>query len=391
MGAGRGSARGEAKGCWAHPLFGAACRRPRVPHASQPQPCNAMCYVAPPPQQQRQDGEPVAEQKRAPVRDAASWLSEAARLDMSGAPSNDLLSALDAALAIDPLHASAHYNRGVTLAQLGAALEEQMACYNSALAVDPLHVTAHVNRGAVLELLGAAQEEELACYDSALAIDPLLALAHYNRGVKLKQIGAAPEERLACYDSALAIDPLYLAAHVNRGAALEHLKAAPEEQIACYESALAVNPLHAVAHHNRGVALQRIGAAHEEELACYNAALAIDPSYAKENRALAMAKLAVLQSLCDWPVWAGMTRTGKARRPMAHSAHLQGSDHPPCPRQVTHSPRPAVQKRMPEALESIRVQVASDEAPSVRPFQALRSALHSSPAPLHFGSCASAP
>ena len=47
------------------------------------------------------------EQKGTRLRDAASWLSEASRLHMSGAAPEEVLSALVAALAIDPLHAKA--------------------------------------------------------------------------------------------------------------------------------------------------------------------------------------------------------------------------------------------------------------------------------------------
>ena len=49
---------------------------------------------------------PRREQKRTRrLRDAASWLSEASRLHMSsGAAPEDVLHALEAALAVDPLH-----------------------------------------------------------------------------------------------------------------------------------------------------------------------------------------------------------------------------------------------------------------------------------------------
>ena len=72
-----------------------------------------------------------------------------------------------------------------------------VACYNAALAIDPLHATAHVNRGAALRQLGSPLAEERACYDSALAIDPLYAGAHCNRGGILHHLGAAQEEALA--------------------------------------------------------------------------------------------------------------------------------------------------------------------------------------------------
>ena len=170
-----------------------------------------------------------------------------------------MLACLDAALAVDPLHATAHVNRGRALRQLGAPPEEQLACHDAMLAIVPLHATA---------------PEERACYDSALAIDPLLAPAHYKRAVALRHLGAAQEEVLACLDATLAIDPLHAAAHANRGATLG---AAPAEVIACYESALAIDPQHATAHASRGAKLQEI-ARWSEASAAVEAAIAADPT-----------------------------------------------------------------------------------------------------------------
>ena len=72
---------------------------------------------------------------RPPLRDAASWLSEAAGLDRSGAVPQDVLVCVDAALAVDPRLAVAHYNRGTMLDKLGAPPEEELACYDAALEI----------------------------------------------------------------------------------------------------------------------------------------------------------------------------------------------------------------------------------------------------------------
>ena len=76
--------------------------------------------------------------KRRPVdksAEAAAWLSEAYRLRMSGAPRQEVLARLESALDIDPLHANAHYNRGVTLSKVAAPLEEVLACFAAAIAI----------------------------------------------------------------------------------------------------------------------------------------------------------------------------------------------------------------------------------------------------------------
>ena len=45
------------------------------------------------------------------------------------------------------------------LGQLGAAPEEQLACFEAALAIDPLDANAHYNQGEILGQLGAAPQD----------------------------------------------------------------------------------------------------------------------------------------------------------------------------------------------------------------------------------------
>ena len=135
---------------------------------------------------------PRAQKRTRPLRDAAAWLSEATRLHVAGAPMQEVLTCLEAALTIDPLDADAHYDRGAILRRLGASPpEDALACYDATLAINPLDVTAHVNRGVTLTDIGAAPEDALACHDAALAVYPQHASAHFHRGVVLDQLGEA--------------------------------------------------------------------------------------------------------------------------------------------------------------------------------------------------------
>ena len=56
------------------------------------------------------------------------------------------------------------------MGQIGAAPEGRLACYNRALAIDPLYAVAHVNRGAKLEQM-ARWSEASAAIEAAIAAD----------------------------------------------------------------------------------------------------------------------------------------------------------------------------------------------------------------------------
>jgi tetratricopeptide (TPR) repeat protein len=94
----------------------------------------------------------------------------------------DALAAYDAALAINPQYATAHYNRGLVLHDLGRQ-EEALVAFDAALVIDPQYANAHCNRGRVLRALGQ-RTNAINAYLAALAINENLLEAK----VQLQQI-----------------------------------------------------------------------------------------------------------------------------------------------------------------------------------------------------------
>jgi tetratricopeptide (TPR) repeat protein len=192
---------------------------------------------------------------------------------------------LGRAVAVNPLDASAHCDRGVAfkgLKQWQAAL----ACYDRAIALRADYAEAHSNRGNVLRDLQQF-EAALASYDRAIALRADYAEAHYNRGVVLHDLHRLPPA-LASYDRAIAVKPDYARAHCNRGVVLEQLDQL-EAALASYDRAIAIKSDYAQAYSNRGNtlrALNRVDAAIES---C-NQALALDPQHAAahQNRGIAL-------------------------------------------------------------------------------------------------------
>ena len=60
--------------------------------------------------------------------------------------------------------------------------------YAAALARDPRHFKALYNRAFCLDALGR-REDALCDYEAALAVEPSNASAHHNRGVVLEKLG----------------------------------------------------------------------------------------------------------------------------------------------------------------------------------------------------------
>jgi Flp pilus assembly protein TadD len=87
------------------------------------------------------------------------------------------------AVTINPDHAEAWSNRGVTLYGL-KRFEEALSSYDKALAINPDHVEALNNRGNALQQLKRF-EVALSSYDKALAIKPDHVEALNNRGLVL--------------------------------------------------------------------------------------------------------------------------------------------------------------------------------------------------------------
>jgi tetratricopeptide (TPR) repeat protein len=211
-----------------------------------------------------------------------------AAIDARQSRLGEALAGYDRALAVQPDHANALNDRGVTL-HLLQRFEEALASYDRALAVQPDHADALNNRGLALHQL-QRWDEALASYIKALTLRPHYAAALYNCGVTSQQLRRFGEA-LASYDRALALQPDYVDALSNRGVTLYELQQF-DAALASYDRALALRPDHAEALNNRGVTLQQLRR-FEEALASYDRALAVRADYADalNNRGVALNQL----------------------------------------------------------------------------------------------------
>lgn len=245
---------------------------------------------------------------RNPKRATAWHLSGV--VDMQDGLLEQALAAFDAAVAIQPLNADAHANRGLVLHYLGRN-PEAVRSFNTALQVSPASAQSHNNRGMAFAALGDLDAAG-ADYHKAINLEPRYALAYYNLGVLLltkRNFCAA----LVNLDESLALSPDFAPAYTNRGLALHALKRY-REAISSYEKAISIQPADALAYNNRGLALQelrefsaaiddyrhaillapRLSQAHsnlgtalksmhrfEEALAAYEASLAVSPDDAQ--------------------------------------------------------------------------------------------------------------
>jgi len=198
------------------------------------------------------------------------------------------LASFDRALAVQPDHAEALSNRGVTLRDL-KRFDEALASYDRALTVRPDHAEALSNRGLILHELKRFNEA-LASYDRALEVRPNYAIALFNRGLTLHELNRF-DEALASYDCALTSRPDYAEALCNRALTLYELNRF-DEALASYDRALTLRPHYAEALCNRGLTLHELNR-FEEALANYDRALTLQPDYteALSNRGLTLHKL----------------------------------------------------------------------------------------------------
>jgi len=198
------------------------------------------------------------------------------------------LSLFDRVLALDPMHAKAHYSKALLLMNLGRHAEA-MKHHTPAVRLDPRNFWARLNRGnsfAALKQLDDALED----YEAVIAVSPEVPEAWDNKGNVLREL-KQPEAALASYDHALKLRPEYAGAWSNRGNALLDL-GRPEEALASNDRALKLMPEYAEAWSNRGNALLDLRRP-EEALESYHHALKLKPEHAEawSNRGNALAFL----------------------------------------------------------------------------------------------------
>ncbi|MCK4493455.1 MAG: tetratricopeptide repeat protein, partial [Methylococcales bacterium] len=104
-------------------------------------------------------------------------------------------------------------------------LEESIHYYQKVLIEEPEHATAHYNIGVTLKELGEF-EQAITAYKHQLEIDPQHEKSWNNIGTTLTKLGAYEDARNA-FTKALEIDPIYLYALTNAAelALIEHNRA----------------------------------------------------------------------------------------------------------------------------------------------------------------------
>jgi predicted O-linked N-acetylglucosamine transferase (SPINDLY family) len=158
------------------------------------------------------------------------------------------------AIAIDPGHAQAHSNLGITLKNRNALAEAEQ-CLKRALVLDPSCEGALENLIKLLIKLNKHDEVE-GCLRRVIAAGPTNAAAHNTLGVALCKQGKL-DQAAASFERAVAIDPGYIEAYHNLGLTLKNagnLDAAA----AAHRRAIEVEPACATAHLALGNVLTKL-------------------------------------------------------------------------------------------------------------------------------------
>jgi tetratricopeptide (TPR) repeat protein len=206
-----------------------------------------------------------------------SWKVLGALFGQSGR-SSEAVNANQAATALSPQDADAHYNLGNTLRAL-SRLEEAEVSYKQAIALKPDLAEAHNNLGVTLQELGKLDEVEVN-FTQAIALKPDYAEAHSNLGNTLKELGRLDEAH-ASLSQAIALKSDYAEAHNHLGATLKELGRLNEAE-ACYRQAIDLKSDYTEAHSNLGITLQKLGRLDEAE-ARFRQAIDLKNNYAKAH------------------------------------------------------------------------------------------------------------
>ena len=177
--------------------------------------------------------------RREPAR--ASLRDDIAVLYMELNRPADAARHFEAALALKPGSAAAHFNYGTALAGAGR-FDDAVVQYEHALALRPEYGIAHNNLGSALLQLGRVQPA-LASFREAARVDPKLAEAHLNVALVSRAVGDLPEA-VTGFRRALDVKPDWVTAMSSLASVLA---AAPDASVR--------NPAEAVRLAERAVAL----------------------------------------------------------------------------------------------------------------------------------------
>jgi tetratricopeptide (TPR) repeat protein len=164
----------------------------------------------------------------------------------------EALADYDLAIALQPNHVQAYFNRAILKNEKLNDPEGSLADYNRVIVLqsdlaDAYYGRGHLKYGKLNDVLGA-----LADYNVAIALKPDYVDAYINRGIlkywRLNDLQGA----LADYDRAIALTPTLADAYNGRGL-LKYWKLDAQGALADYDRAIALQANYADAYANRGV------------------------------------------------------------------------------------------------------------------------------------------
>ena len=167
----------------------------------------------------------------------------------------EVLSAYNEALRLNPDHVGAYTNRGIAKASLGR-YQDAIADYNKAIRLKPDYPVAYYNRG-VTNIKLDQYQDATADFNEAIRLKPNYAEAYYNRGIVNAKTGQY-QDAFADFSEAIKLRPDLPQAHYNRGVSNRKL-GLNRDAIVDFDEAIRLKPDDAEAYHNRGVAKFKLG------------------------------------------------------------------------------------------------------------------------------------
>jgi len=173
------------------------------------------------------------------------------------------------------IHATRLLESGSELESRGEN-EKALSSYEAAIALWPSMARAHFNMGNIL-LDRGANAEALAAYSLAAKYKPDSAGTHYNMGNALLRLGSL-DSGIDSLKRAINLKPDFADAHLALGVALMD-KQQPAQAVSSFSAALNLKPKQVEALHKRGIAYQDLNE-HAQAVADFEEALALDASVA---------------------------------------------------------------------------------------------------------------
>ena len=167
----------------------------------------------------------------------------------------EVLSAYNEALRLNPDHVGAYTNRGIAKASLGR-YQDAIADYNEAIRLKPDYPVAYYNRG-ITNIKLDQYQDATADFNEAIRLKPNYAEAYYNRGIVNAKTGQY-QDAFADFSEAIKLRPDLPQAHYNRGVSNRKL-GLNRDAIVDFDEAIRLKPDDAEAYNNRGVAKTELG------------------------------------------------------------------------------------------------------------------------------------